>query len=190
MIPLKLEGIAENKYGIEEDGRIYSFHIKDYMKTRKDKDGYLRISLRKPDGNIKTWRIATLVLLSFKGPPPNNLLDPTVNHIDGNRINNHISNLEWLERGENTRVRKNVPTGIKNKQAKLTEQQVITICELLSTTNLTLKEIADKFNISISTVHDIKQKNTWINITNKYDFNIRQTIRDLNGRYKTVLVEE
>ena len=121
MIPLTLSDIVKNKYEIEEDGRIYSHNIHNYMKPNKDKNGYLRISLRKPDGNIKTWRIATLVLFSFKGPPPSTMISPSVNHIDGNKLNNHISNLEWLESSINTSIRENKGEGVQNSQSKLNE---------------------------------------------------------------------
>ena len=189
MIPLNLPDIAENKYAIENDGRIYSYHIHEYMKTRKDKDGYLRISLRRPDGYIKTWRIATLVLYSFKGPPPANMKSPTVNHIDGNKLNNHIDNLEWLEATINASIRKNKGNGINNSQSKLTENEVKLICELLINTDLTLTEIGEKFNVGPSTISAIKTKKTYKTITTNYDFSHRTTIRDSNGRYKTIHVE-
>lgn len=186
MIPLILPDIAEGKYEIEEDGRIYSHHIHDYMKPRKDKDGYLRISLRTPDGNIKTWRIATLVLSSFYGSPPITMMHPSVNHIDGNKLNNHISNLEWLEVATNTSIRKNKCTGTKNGQSKLTEEQVKQICELLVNTNLSLKTISSQFNVGTSAISAIKNKKTYKAITNNYDFSNRITIRNELGRYETI----
>ena len=186
MIPLALSDIAENKYEIEDDGRIYSHHIKNYMKSRKDKDGYLRISLRKPDGNIKTWRIATLVLLSFKGPPPTDMVSPSVNHIDGNKLNNHISNLEWLEAPINTSIRKNKCCGTKNGKSKLNEEQIKQICELLSNTELTLKTIGDQFGVGTSTISAIKNKKTYKTITDGYDFSNRITVRNEFGQYETI----
>ena len=186
MIPLNLPDIAQNKYEIEEDGRIYSHNIHTYMKTRKDKDGYLRISLRRPDGYIKTWRIATLVLYAFKGPPPKDMHHPTVNHIDGDKMNNHINNLEWLEATINTSIRKNKGDGIANSQSKLNEEEVKSICELLINTDLTLTEIGKQFNVGPSTISAIKTKKTYKSITSNYDFSRRTTIRDSNGRYKTI----
>ena len=58
-----------------------------------------RVSLWK-DGKCKDWLVARLVAITFLGEPKENL---TVNHIDGNRMNNRIDNLEWLSVGDNLR---------------------------------------------------------------------------------------
>ena len=52
------------------------------------------------DGKAKDFLVARLVALAFLGEPPEGF---TVNHIDGNRMNNDISNLEWLSLGDNIR---------------------------------------------------------------------------------------
>ncbi len=58
-----------------------------------------RVSLWK-DGKAKDYLVARLVALTFLGVPPE---DYTVNHKDGNRMNNAIENLEWLSREDNIR---------------------------------------------------------------------------------------
>jgi hypothetical protein len=58
-----------------------------------------RVSLWK-DGKVKDWLVARLVAITFHGQPPEGF---TVNHIDGNRLNNRIENLEWLTIGDNVR---------------------------------------------------------------------------------------
>jgi hypothetical protein len=58
-----------------------------------------RVSLWK-DGKVKDWLVARLVATTFLGVPPDGF---TVNHIDGNRLNNHIDNLEWLSLADNVR---------------------------------------------------------------------------------------
>jgi len=59
-----------------------------------------RVSLWK-DKKSKDYLVARLVCTEFHGVPE----DPkmTVNHKDGNRFNNHISNLEWLSLADNIR---------------------------------------------------------------------------------------
>jgi len=69
------------------------------MKPQTDKDGYYYISLN--DGAIKTkYKIHRLVAKAFI-PNPNNF--PEVNHLDYNRKNNNVDNLEWTTCKENIR---------------------------------------------------------------------------------------
>ena len=56
-----------------------------------------RVGLWK-DGKCTDFLVARLVATTFLGEPPK---DYTVNHIDGNRMNNSIDNLEWLSRADN-----------------------------------------------------------------------------------------
>lgn len=58
-----------------------------------------RVSLWK-DGEVKDALVARVVASTFLGVPPEGF---TVNHIDGNRLNNHIDNLEWLSLADNIR---------------------------------------------------------------------------------------
>lgn len=56
-----------------------------------NRDGYYQVSLYK-NGNKKSILVHRLVAMTFI---PNPLNKPTVNHIDGNKLNNNVSNLEW-----------------------------------------------------------------------------------------------
>lgn len=67
------------------------------LKQNKDKYGYLQISLS-VNGIKITTRVHRIVANTFI-PNPNNLRE--VNHIDGNKSNNKIENLEWVTSSEN-----------------------------------------------------------------------------------------
>ena len=58
-----------------------------------------RVSLWK-NGKPKEFLVARLVALTFLGEPPQKF---TVNHKDGNRLNNSIDNLEWMSLADNIR---------------------------------------------------------------------------------------
>ena len=79
----------------------------DYITTGK------RVSLWK-DGACKDWLVARLVAITFLGNPPDGY---TVNHKDGNRLNNNISNLEWLSLGDN--IRHGFEMGLYNAQKQV-----------------------------------------------------------------------
>ncbi|GIN67115.1 MULTISPECIES: NUMOD4 domain-containing protein [Bacillus] len=90
-------------YQISNAGEVLSFKrnkngIK--MKPKIDKDGYFEIGIRDTNGKRVYFRIHRLVAKAFIDNP-NNL--PVVNHKDGNKQNNHASNLEWVTVAENTK---------------------------------------------------------------------------------------
>lgn len=67
-------------------------------KNRPDNRGYYQISLTMSAGVRLTRKVHTLVCLAFHGDPPTAL--HTVNHKDGNKLNNIPENLEWMTRQE------------------------------------------------------------------------------------------
>lgn len=191
-IPLNVNNILSDFYSINSYGHILNKQSNKILRPNKDKDGYLRITLCTNEithGKIhkrKSFRISQLVAKSYNGEPPNYMVDPTVDHIDGNINNNHFTNLRWLERGDNSSVRKNKGSGSQNHEAKLTDTQVEEICNLLINTNLSFQQIADRFNVDKSTINNIKQHKNWKHIVTKYDFSCRTTIRDIDGRFKSI----
>ncbi len=89
-------------YFITEDGDVISF--KKYgnkswrkLKPRIQKNGYVFVILSKNGKHFKKI-IHRLVSLAFLPNPENK---PQVNHIDGNKLNNHYTNLEWITASEN-----------------------------------------------------------------------------------------
>lgn len=85
-------------YEISNFGRVKNLSLNKIMTNCLDEDGYHILGLRK---NTKrtTKKVHRLVAIAFI-PNPNNL--PYVNHIDHNRINNKVENLEWSSIKDNT----------------------------------------------------------------------------------------
>lgn len=186
MKPVIYKNVKPNLYLIDEYGNIYSNYKHGYMIPNQDKNGYLKIKLSGGSKDNKCYvRIATLVAYHFLGSPPSYLKDPTVNHIDGNKLNNYYKNLEWIERGTNSSIRNNKGEGELNHESILTELEVKEICDLLVNTDLTYDQIAYKYGVEKSTISNIKNKKSWKNITMQYDFSCRQVIRE-NGRFKSI----
>lgn len=83
-------------YLIYPDGRVWSKNKGRFLKPRK-LGSYLGFNLCK-NGETKNHYIHRLVAQTFLDNP-NNL--PEVNHIDENKFNNDVSNLEWVTRMQN-----------------------------------------------------------------------------------------
>lgn len=125
-----LKGVVKhgNNYEVSNFGRVRSVdRIESYNgKTRKrkgkiiesrfDSHGY-PIVLLYLNGMSKFYKIHRLVGLVFLDNPDNL---PTINHKDGNKKNNHISNLEWATYGENNKHA--YDNGLKHK--KLSKEDI------------------------------------------------------------------
>ena len=79
------------------------------------KDNCSRVDLWN-DGKHKTLLVYRLVAIAFLGLPTDEKM--TVNHKDGNRLNNHLDNLEWLTRGDN--IRHGFENGLYHSQKECT----------------------------------------------------------------------
>ena len=101
---------------IENSGtRTGYYKVKErILKPRENtnRNGYYELSLRK-DGKEKRFKVHRLVACAFIENPYNK---PEVNHIDGNKSNNCVSNLEWTTSKENKEHAWNI--GLNNSNHK------------------------------------------------------------------------
>ena len=84
-------------YQISSWGRVYSKDAHSYLVPEQTEKGYLRVQLY-ANGVRKHYKVHRLVAGEFI---PNPLGKPQVNHIDGDKTNNSVSNLEWVTNREN-----------------------------------------------------------------------------------------
>jgi hypothetical protein len=118
--------------------------------------GYLQVCLY-PTG---TRLVHALVMLAFVGPPPTD--QPWINHKDGNKQNNHLSNLEYGTAKWNREHA--VHTGLGDGppgSGKLDAEKVIAINELLKAGGLTQQTIANRFGVNQRMVSSIKVGTSW-----------------------------
>ncbi len=161
----------EGLYEVSGLGRIRSFdrRIKGrngtlkrlrgvIYKNARTKRGYETVMLVK-DEKWKGNLVHRLVASAFI---ENRLNLPQVNHIDGNKTNNHVSNLEWVDNLTNHRKAAEIGLlahGERHYHAKLSNKDVEAICSLFGKTKQV--EIAKRFNISVSVVSSIKSRAAW-----------------------------
>lgn len=142
-------------------GKSFQLRKGRLLKPSVDRYGYKRTSLTDKNGNVKYFTIHRLVAIHFIDNPNNK---KTVNHIDGNKLNNHKDNLEWNTVSEQNyhayRCNLNSRKGELNNSSKLTVEN---IKEIRSLINLkTIKELSEKFKISRSHISNIKNNKAWI----------------------------
>lgn len=162
----------KTKYTIDTDGRIFSEISNKYLKPFKNKCGYLLVDIHL-NGKSYTRQVHRLVADAFI-PNPENL--PTVNHIDGCKENNVVTNLEWMSILDNVRHAWNTGLatpkyGVDNPSNVYSEEQIRHVCELLEIGKYSNKSIAEMCNVNIALIRDIKFRGKWKHISSEYNIN-------------------
>jgi hypothetical protein len=135
--------------------------------TRLSVDGYVRIALT---NNYKVWetRLHRIVAEHFV---PNPGKKETVNHIDGNKLNNRADNLEWADRHEQLEhayklnLKKSI-RGASNSNAKLTEDEVRYVRQNYKrqSTEYGTVALAKRFGVSNVVIGHIVRGKTYKNV--------------------------
>lgn len=179
-------------YFATEDGHIYSEHLKRNISEYTDKDGYKKVRLSNGDGSRKVFSVHRLILETFK--PNKNSDKLQVNHKDGNKANNNLNNLEWVTCKQNINHAYNL--GLysnigdnNNGDHKLNTNQVLEIIDLLLNSKMTVKEIANKYEVSKYAIECIKYKKTWKHLTKNINFYEGSTTSYNNVGNKQMITE-
>lgn len=159
----------EGRFMITDFGRLFSINgrwkgVRELKPAIGKKEGYYITNLRmKP--KHKYVRIHQLVGLHFVDNPDNK---PQLNHEDGNKLNNHYTNLKWCTIAEN--IEHAVRTGLldikgeKHHHAKLKDYDIQQIFDLRDK-GLTHKNIAGIFGVCRQTIGDVLNRNLWTHVS-------------------------
>lgn len=154
----------ENLYEVSNLGRVRTIPKKGFNKqvTRKTgldvRTGYTTIMLRK-NNVLRTKRIHSLVVEAFLGIKTNKKL--VANHINGNKRDNRLENLELISQKENIHHAFNlglvtITTGDARYNSKIKEKDFPRLLEMFKT-DMTSKEIAKLFNVNPTTISRIRK---------------------------------
>lgn len=155
------------RYEVSDQGRVRSLNYSgtgrsQVLKSSSDTYGYLQIQLCK-NGNRKMTKVHALVLEEFVSPRPPSLV---CDHIDANRANNRVENLEWVSVKENTRRGRSsemlrLRVGSKHPNAKLSEKQVVEIRLRYAAGGVTQRELGREYGIHRAVVSLIVRRKRW-----------------------------
>lgn len=135
------------------------------LKKSLDRLGYFSVRLSK-NGKAQNCLVHRLVALAWIGQPPEGM--PHINHIDGNKQNNHVSNLEWCSpiHNINHAIQSGLhpsPKGQTNIKAKLTDEQVKDIRSREKYRGL-VSALAKEFGVGRLCISRIRRGVTWAHI--------------------------
>ena len=174
---MKTKQIFDTVYSIREDGVVITGKG-GILKPKLTKNGYHELALYDSGTKKYTWyRLNRLVAMVFIPNPENK---PFVNHIDGNKTNNHVENLEWVTHQENMDHAKRtnlIKRGEESPTSIYTDEQIVKVCEMLQEgyRNFDIEKETDvpKYMISL-----IRAKKCWVPISNNYK--LRKRSRSLS----------
>lgn len=153
---LILEGF-ETSYKINRNGDVYNINTGHKKHSHENREGYWMMNIYY---NHKWHLIGVhrLVALTFIPNPDNK---PEVNHIDGKKYHNHVSNLEWATREENIRhaylIGLNVNQyGFNSRHNIYSQDQITQVIERLKIDPSNMSKISRDTGVPVDTVFLIK----------------------------------
>ena len=156
-------------YYATEDGKIWSSYSQKFISSREDKDGYLKVRLASPGFPSGRWTVSLHRLILSTYCPIEGMELLQVNHIDGNKKNNSLSNLEWVTCQENiTHACENDLRAKINGGAKLTPGNVREICKALEQGASNI-ELGEKYGVHPDTIGRIRRGRSWKEISKDYN---------------------
>ena len=191
MVNLKFIGFSN--YDINEKGEVYSHKVNKILSQQISNNGYLVVSITDDKNQRYRLKVHRLLMRVFK--PHKDWESLTVNHIDGDKLNNSLSNLEWstmaeqnlhaLSLGLRKTYRKDIYSKVATEHQKLysnlddctlnskdfNEDSVKNICYLLEQ-DYSSYDISLMTGFKKSCVQNLKSHRyeNWVHITKQYNF--------------------
>lgn len=157
---------------VRTDGWVQTFKGK-ILVPKKGRDGYLRVVVRRVCEKRKFVRLHRAVYEAFIGPIPDGF---EINHVNGIKTDNRLSNLELATRHGNMRHARDV-LGKIGKQ-KLSREQAGLIKTLHAFNNriYSQKALAEHFGVSVPTVSNIKTGALWSDLETSCPYEARRRV--------------
>ena len=163
---IKLIEDSKNYY-ITVDGKVLNSKNKEMKSDVSSR--YKRVQIYFEDGTTRKELVHRLVAKAFIPNPENK---PFVNHIDGNKHNNTVENLEWVTPKENGQHASKSGllesySGENHYCSEYTTEQVERICQMLSE-GYRNKDISEIVQVPVGLVSSVRTKASWKHVSDKY----------------------
>lgn len=162
MIEWKEIDIFDGLFSVSSIGQIKNNKTNRILKPTINPTGYYFVVVRPygRNGGCKAFRVHREVAKAFIRNEENK---PTVNHIDGNKLNNSVENLEWATQKEqaahaHANNLANPPKGDNCRLSRLTSDQVTYILDNPHIKNI---EFAKLYNIDRSAISKVRSGKNW-----------------------------
>tara|TARA_A100000171_G_scaffold23102_1_gene21500 strand:- start:36 stop:791 length:756 start_codon:yes stop_codon:yes gene_type:complete len=174
---------------VSQEGEIYSnlSGKNKKLKTSINEHGYEICCITLGQGKSIKKRVHRLVAETYL-PNPLNLRE--VDHLDCDKLNNNLSNLEWVSSKENKRRARinglyDNSVGENHYGAILTEDVVRGVCKSLQE-GMRNKDVCDIYGVDKDTVAHIKRGDIWKTISREYNLSVKRNNRKSVGLIKAL----
>lgn len=156
-------------YHISEEGIVVNTLSNKVLKYDVNSSGYLRVTLVSDQSKKFRMTVHRLVAIHYcKYGDGNSFEGLVVNHKDGEKKNNHYTNLEWITSSENRKhAFRNKLCGRPN--SKLTDAQVHIICASIER-QVPAKDVRKSLNIPKHVYDDIRSRRYYKDISSQYNW--------------------
>lgn len=160
-----------SNYIITSDFQIIRKKDNVKISLSENNDGYITLKLTDDEGKRRTLQYHRVLATVFY--PITDLKDKLqVNHIDGNKKNNNLFNLEWCTPSQNQKhAYDNGLKKFKTGNSKYTNEEIHNVCKLLEL-HKSPKKVFDLVNgeVNLVVIQQIHSKRRWVAISKEYNF--------------------
>lgn len=153
------QGEEYDNFLINKSGEVLNKKTNNVLRPYLHKSGYYELSIPLGKrGKVKLIKIHKALAETFI-PNPNNL--PVVNHIDEDKTNYSLDNLEWVTHGENTRKHLEILSKENHfcNNRKLSEEDVKYIRQ--NKGSVSTRKLAEQFNCSKTTIINAQNRESY-----------------------------
>lgn len=152
----------ETGYEVSDKGRVRNLKTKKIRKTSLDKNGYEKITLYP---SWVTYTVHRLVGFTFLADSYQEGLQ--IDHLDANRTNNTVENLEWVTPQENqNRIKYRPPKVGTNNQSAIINDMIA--YEIKYSFSESISEIVERLSVSRNIVEAVRRREAWTHVRDEY----------------------